>query len=331
MVVGPGRAALLVDGLLEDLLIDPAPGDQVPPLEEVFAARVERVAGKLGGAFVALAPGLNGFLRGARGVREGAVLPVQVTGFAEPGKAVPVTDRLLFKERTVILTPGAAGVNLSRALRDDARPRLEAEVPALAAALPEGAGLILRTAAAEAAAAALHADLAAAAARHARTLATETGAAGVAPGAAARARRDWEGTLEDAPDAWEALGLPDLIDALARPEAPLDAGAWLTVEATRALIAVDVNTGPDLSPAAALKANIAAMREIPRQLRLRGLGGAVTVDLAPLAKRDRKQIETVLKAALRRDLVETTVAGWTPLGHLELTRRRERRPLGELT
>ena len=60
------------------------------------------------------------------------------------------------------------------------------------------------------------------------------------------------------------------------------------------LVAVDVNTGADTSPAAALKANIAAAKALPRALRLRGLGGQVVVDFAPLSKKDRRQIEQVL-------------------------------------
>jgi hypothetical protein len=47
----------------------------------------------------------------------------------------------------------------------------------------------------------------------------------------------------------------------------------MMIEPTRALVAVDVNTGPDTSPAASLKANIAAARDLPRQLRLRGWAG----------------------------------------------------------
>ena len=57
----------------------------------------------------------------------------------------------------------------------------------------------------------------------------------------------------------------------------------------------------DASPAAALKANLAAAAELPRQLRLRGLGGQVTVDFAPLARADRPRIERALAAALRDD------------------------------
>ncbi len=101
------------------------------------------------------------------------------------------------------------------------------------------------------------------------------------------------------------------------------------VEPTRALVAVDVNTGADTSPASALKANLAALGALPRALRLRGLAGQIVLDLAPVAKRDRRRVEDAARGAFRSDGIETTVLGWTPLGHLELTRKRERLPLAE--
>ena len=69
---------------------------------------------------------------------------------------------------------------------------------------------------------------------------------------------------------------------------------------------------------------------VPRPFRRRGLGGQIIIDFAPLRKTDRKRIEEALKAAFRRDPVETSLAGWTPLGNFELQRKRERRPLSEL-
>jgi Ribonuclease G/E len=92
-------------------------------------------------------------------------------------------------------------------------------------------------------------------------------------------------------------------------------------------VAVDVNTGGDATPAAALKANLSALKELPRALRLRGLGGQIVVDLAPLMKKDRRQAEQVAKAALKLCPVETAFVGWTPLGHIEMQRKRERAPL----
>ena len=99
------------------------------------------------------------------------------------------------------------------------------------------------------------------------------------------------------------------------------------VEATRALVAVDVNTGNDTSPSAALKANLAASRALPRALRLRGLGGQIVVDFVSMSKAHRKQVEQSLRAAFKADPIETSLVGWTQMGLFELQRKRERLPL----
>ncbi len=134
----------------------------------------------------------------------------------------------------------------------------------------------------------------------------------------------------DGPDLFDHYGVWDEIEKLKLPRADLPSGAWMAVEATRAMVTVDVNTAGEFGGGAALTANLEAARELPRQLRLRGLGGQVIVDFAPLRKSDRKRIEEALKAAFRRDPIETSLAGWTPLGNFELQRKRERRPLSEL-
>lgn len=100
---GREAAALIVDGRLEDLLIDP-PEDRPAP-EAIFRAIVDRPVKGQGGVFVRLPKGGTGFLRQVSGLASGQRLLVQVSGVAEPGKAVPVTARLLFKSRLCILTP----------------------------------------------------------------------------------------------------------------------------------------------------------------------------------------------------------------------------------
>jgi Rne/Rng family ribonuclease len=131
-------------------------------------------------------------------------------------------------------------------------------------------------------------------------------------------------------DLFDHYGVWDEIERLKSPRADLPSGAWMAVEATRAMVTVDVNTAGEFGGGASLTANLEAARELPRQLRLRGLGGQITIDFAPLRKSDRKRIEEALKAAFRRDPIETSLAGWTPLGNFELQRKRERRPLSEL-
>jgi Ribonuclease G/E len=334
---GFSRAALVIDGRLEDLLLD-GPGDQVAP-ESIHLGRVDRVVPGLGAAFLRLADGTQGWLR-APGLRPGAMALVQVTRWADPGKAVPVTDRLLYKGRLAILTPGAPGANIARGIRGhEARARLAALGERALDGIGAHTGLVLRTAAAAADDDDILAEIAAL-----RDVAAETDAAAAAggaprlllgaPDAAARAFRDWadpapDTVIED-DDAFERLGLWDAIAALERPEVPLSGGGFMLVEATRALVGVDVNTGDNFGKGAPAAANLAACAELMRQLRLRGLGGAVIVDFAPVKKGARQGIDKALGQAAAADPVETQLGGWTPMGRYEMTRKRERRPLAEV-
>lgn len=331
---GQALAALVVDGRVEDLLIDPPGTDETPEPEDVHWARIERVAPGLGAAFATLGDGSTGWLRGGV-AKSGEMRLVQVSRYADPGKAVPLSDRPIWKGRLAILTPGAPGANVARGIRGhEARERLVALGETALEGAAEDLGIVLRTAAAEAEddeivaeAAALRADLD-------EALEAATGSAPKrlrrAPDAAARAIRDWTDPIPDAydeePGAFERLGVWDALDALASPRAPLEGGGWMSVEATAAVVAIDVNTGEDFSKGAPARANLAACADLPRQLRLRGLGGLVYVDFAPVKKGARQGIDAALKRAFAADPVETHVAGWTPLGKVEISRRRERRP-----
>ena len=139
-------AALMVNGVLEDLIFDPPEGQ--PSTGDILQAKVTRVLGNKGGAFCEMAGG-TGFLRDARGLASGDRLPVQVVSLPERGKAITVSQRVLHKGPRLILTPGAPGVNVSRQIRDpEERDRLqEGGEAALAAEDLEGCGLILRSAA----------------------------------------------------------------------------------------------------------------------------------------------------------------------------------------
>jgi len=128
-----------------------------------------------------------------------------------------------------------------------------------------------------------------------------------------------------------AFGVEAQLDAMFSSQVSLKSGGYLVINPTEALVSIDVNSGRSTREHniedTALKTNLEAADEVARQLRLRDLAGLITVDPAPMAHKDRRQVESVLRAALKRDPVETTVLGWTPLGHLELQRQRARAPL----
>ena len=326
-------AALVVDGQLDDVLID----SDLPRPGSIYRAVAERPMKGQGGMFLKTPDG-PAFLRQVKGLRPGESLLVQVTGYAEPGKALPVTTRLLFKSRHAIVTPGAPGINVSRQIRDDDERDSLREIAHEAIAeqpLPEGAGLILRTGCRAEDADAIFDDILAMGQLAAAVLADDQGGPELlveGDGPHGYAWREWSASAEvDAePGGFARHEVAGMIEALKRPKVGLPGGGSMVIEPVTALVAVDVNTGGDTSPAAGLKANIAAFRELPRQLRLRGLGGQIVVDPAPVAKKERRQMESVLKAALKTDTTETVVAGWTTLGLLELQRKRDRIALKEV-
>ncbi len=324
---GREAAAMLAEGRLDDLLID---DPDMPRPGAIFRAICDRPLKGQGGMMLRLPDGDTGFLRAGKGLRPGQPLLVQVTGYAEGGKAVPVTDRVLFKSRYAIVTPGAPGINVSRAItEDDERDRLLG----IAAGVETGDfGLILRSSCLGAGADDIADDIAAMADLATAVLADAEGADPEAltegDGPHGVAWREWTGraNVVTDPGCFAAHGVLDQIAGLGDPKVELGEGT-MYVEPTRALIAVDVNTGGDTSPAAALKANLAACRALPRALRLRGLGGQISVDFAPMSKAHRKQVEQSLRACFRTDGIETSLVGWTPMGLFELQRKRERLPL----
>lgn len=332
---GAEAAALMEDGQLTDLLID---ASAIAPLVpgDICRGVVERLMKGQGGVFLRLPDGERGYLRDRAGLSEGQALLVQVTGVAEDGKAVPLSSRILFRGRHVLVTPGAPGINVSRRIRDEG---VRADLTAMgqAATPPTGTGIIFRSLAEVAAADEIAGEL-----RDLLDLSARIGAEGAGPpelllGASSphdQAWMDWSDPEPDAIDegenSFERCGVLEAVDAFLAPLLALPGGAHAAIEPTRALVAIDVNTGADTSPAAALKANIALARDLPRQLRLRGLGGQVVVDFAPVPKRDRATLDQVLRAAFKGESAETSLIGWTTMGLYEINRKRDRIPLARL-
>ncbi|MEP5758056.1 MAG: ribonuclease E/G [Litoreibacter sp.] len=327
---GRDVAALMIDGKLDDFLI--APEEDAPPAPgAIYRAIADRPLKGQGGMIMRLPDGGTALFRGAKGIRPGQAVFVQVVSFVEDGKAVPVTDRLIFKGRTVIVTPGAKGLNISRQIRDeDERERL-LEALHRSRAPEAGHGVIVRSNAADADPDDIAEEADNLLALADAVLADEGSEPELLVDAANvhdLAWRDWTVSAKDqiVTGGFEDHGVLDALAALDSIRIALDTN-HMYIESTRALVAVDVNTGGDFSPAAGLKANLACARALPRQLRLRGLAGQITLDLAPMPKKDRKQFEQTLRAAFKADPIETALVGWTPLGHFELQRKRERLPL----
>ena len=112
----------------------------------------------------------------------------------------------------------------------------------------------------------------------------------------------------------------------------LKSGASLVIDEAEALTVIDVNTGKNTGTRSAgetiLKTNREAATELMRQLRLRDIGGIVVVDFIDMKQEDDRQaLLALLRELAARDRNRTTVVDITPLGLVELTRKRVRQSL----
>ncbi|MCB2185802.1 MAG: Rne/Rng family ribonuclease [Deltaproteobacteria bacterium] len=114
----------------------------------------------------------------------------------------------------------------------------------------------------------------------------------------------------------------------------LKSGGYLVIEKTEALTAIDVNTGRYVGghnlEETILKTNLEAVKEIAYQIRLRDIGGLIVIDFIDMENEaHRKRVVEALKEALRSDRSKTNVLAMSPLGLVEMTRKRVRESFAE--
>jgi ribonuclease G len=134
---------------------------------------------------------------------------------------------------------------------------------------------------------------------------------------------------------FDAFGVDEEIDRLLSPRITLSSGAWITIEGTEALTAIDVNSGSYTQATGleetSLSVNLEAAEEIGRQLRLRGIGGLIVIDFIHLSEAENIQkVLDLLAASLARDRTPTQISTMSEFGLVEITRKRIRDPLFKL-
>jgi ribonuclease G len=117
------------------------------------------------------------------------------------------------------------------------------------------------------------------------------------------------------------------VDAAFRRQVWLKSGAYLVIDETEALVAIDVNTGRNKggndTENTILNTNLEAAEEVARQLRLRNIGGIIIVDFIDMkSRKDQQRVVQHFKECLKRDKAKTHVLPISQLGLLEMTRQR---------
>ena len=127
-------------------------------------------------------------------------------------------------------------------------------------------------------------------------------------------------------DLMEKYDLQKQIEKIKQRKIWLNCGGFITIDATEALVAIDVNsgkyTGKSTLEDTIYKVNYEATIEIAKQLRLRDIGGIIVIDYIDMKKQEHKEkIEKLLKEVLKQDRAKTQVEGFTKLNLMEMTRK----------
>lgn len=131
---------------------------------------------------------------------------------------------------------------------------------------------------------------------------------------------------------FDLYNVDDEIERALGRKVELKSGGYLIIDQTEAMTTVDINTGAFVGhhnlEETIFKTNMEAAQAIARQLRLRNLGGIIIIDFIDMVQNEHKrQVLRALERALDRDHAKTQVCDVSPLGLVEMTRKRTRESL----
>jgi ribonuclease G len=127
-------------------------------------------------------------------------------------------------------------------------------------------------------------------------------------------------------------GIEDEIRKALDRNIPLKSGGYVIFDQTEAMTTIDVNTGAYVGhrnlEETIYRTNLEAAMTIARQLRLRNLGGIIIIDFIDMEEEShRENVLAVLEQSLAGDHARHQITPVSPLGLVEMTRKRTRESL----
>ena len=131
---------------------------------------------------------------------------------------------------------------------------------------------------------------------------------------------------------FDRYGVEDEIERALQSRVALRSGGHLVIEQTEAMTTIDVNTGAYVGARnledTVFRTNLEAAAILPRQLRLRNLGGIVVVDFIDMEDEEhRRQVLRTLEKACESDPARIRISGISELGLVQISRKRTRESL----
>jgi ribonuclease G len=129
---------------------------------------------------------------------------------------------------------------------------------------------------------------------------------------------------------FEQFGIEKQLKSIFGRSVSLPGGGYLIIEHTEAMHVIDVNSGSRSNTeadqeATAVNTNIEAVKEIARQLRVRDMGGIISIDFIDMKKAENKRlIFDKMREEMQPDRSKFTILPLTKFGVMQITRQRVR-------
>ncbi len=128
---------------------------------------------------------------------------------------------------------------------------------------------------------------------------------------------------------FEHYGIEKQLKSLFGQTVGLAGGGYLIIEHTEAMHVIDVNSGSSTlekdHEEMAMSVNLAAAKEVTRQLRLRDMGGIIVIDFIDIKNPENKRkLYQAIKKYAEEDRSKVTILPLSKFGLMQITRQRVR-------
>ena len=331
---GLGHAAVVLQrSQIIDCFIDP-PADAVfyPP-NTLLKANIDRKATNIGGYFVKLPNGSQGFLKSKNKYKEGSLVALMSQVIFEKNKPQTFSDVLKAVSKYFVIKMSESGYSFSKKFPDSFDKCQASSVLCSKIKNLDDLFIICRSSVAginfqefdhEAEKAITHFQNIKAALASDRIYYN-----GLARNVVLDQYKNDLFNVNEDEGVFEQLGIWEQLAEIKNGRIDLNTGSFLIFEQTKAFVSIDVNSGTD-SKSSKEEINLNVCSEILRIIRLCGFGGKILIDFLPCSHASRRKIHRKLLNYFSKDRVKIKLWGWTNGGNFELERKRDKIPLNLL-
>ena len=328
---GIGHAVVIRDqGKIIDSFIDPPINAKFYPPNTFLKAKILRKVSKLGGYFVKLPNGREGFLRSSKNYQDGKYQSVVSKVFYDSEKAQIFADQLKSTSKYFIIEYAKTGISFSKRIPSSFNKKEIFNILDDFLEKYDDVFVVCRSSIVNLEVVEMLVELEKVLKSFSKALGSLSDGKeyydGLARDLAFKKFNSKNYLVTEEDGIFEQIGIWDHLEKLSNRKICFNDGSYIIVEQTSAFCAMDVNSGKKLKINSE-ELNLNVSSEIVRLIKLFGYGGKIIIDFLPCSKQSREKISNKIFYLFADDFAKVSIWGWTKGGVFELERERDKSPM----